>query len=350
MQKNFKKILVVNVNWLGDVVFSAAVFKALKETYSQAQIACLAPSSVKAILESIPFVSEIISYDEEGCHKNLWGKLKLIGQLRQKKFDASFILHRSLTRAFLVFLAGIPIRVGYNTKGRRVFLTHPIPEPQETLHRQDYYLRILEGFGLVVKERKSFLQADPQTLARLDDMLFQKGVGKEDFVSILNPGGNWALKRWPKENFIRLAQKLLVEFEARPNLKIVFSGACKDIPLVQEILKGLSINNQGKIINLTGQLNLKELIAFMKRANLVVSADSGPLHIADSLGTQTIAIFGPTDPTITGPRGSGPSEILRVDVGCNRGPCYYLDCPENTCMRAVTVEDVFEKIKDFIKK
>ena len=346
----FKKILVVNVNWLGDVVFSSAVFKSLKEAYPQAQIFCLAPSRVKEVLESVPFVSKIISYDEEGRHKDLRGKLRLIAELRQNNFDAAFILHRSLTRALLVFCTGIPVRVGYNTKGRGIFLTHKIPEPTQTLHRQDYYLRILEGFGISVNERQSWLEVDSSHLADIDHMLLERGIGDQDFLIVLNPGGNWELKRWPKENSSKLVERLFHEFNGQKNLKIIISGAQKDVPLVKEILDPLPLNSQQKIVNLAGELKLKTLIALMKRANLVVSADTGPLHMAASVGTRTLAIFGPTDPEITGPRGSCPSEVLKVDVGCNRGPCYYLQCPENTCMRAVTAGDVFEKIRECLEK
>src|SRR5262245_11739670 len=116
-----KKVLVVNVNWLGDVIFSAPVFQALKAAYPQSQVSCLAVPRVRAILESIPGIDEIIVYDEEGAHRNPLAKLRLIRELSAKHFDAAFLLHRSLTRALLVFLAGIPQRIGYATKGRGPF-------------------------------------------------------------------------------------------------------------------------------------------------------------------------------------------------------------------------------------
>ena len=347
-QNNFRRILVVNVNWAGDVVFSSAVFEALHEAYPQARISCLAAPRVQEVLESIPFVHEIISYEERGRHKNPWGKLKLIGGLKKKKFDAAFLLHRSLTRALLIFLAGIPVRVGYNTKGRGVFLTRRVPEPSGSLHRQDYYLNLLEAFGIPVKKRESLLAVDLESTKQMNQRLCEFSIEEKDFLLVLNPGGNWDLKRWPKENWTKLIELFLKEFHGQSNFKIILSGSEKDISLVDEILAPLHLNNYSKVANLTGKWTLKELITFLKRSNLLISADSGPLHMASSVGTKTIGIFGPTSPDVTGPRGSGSSQILKVDVGCNRSPCYYLQCPENTCMRAVTVQDVFGLVREWI--
>ena len=112
--KSMNRILVVNVNWLGDVIFSSPIFKALKSAYPEAKISCLAVPRVKEILESIPEIDEIIIYDEKGKHGNPFAKFSLIAKLHREKFDIAFVLHRSWTRALLVFLAGIPQRVGYD--------------------------------------------------------------------------------------------------------------------------------------------------------------------------------------------------------------------------------------------
>ena len=148
------RILVVNVNWLGDVIFSAPVFKALKEVYPQARISCLAVPRVKEVLESIPFIDEIIVYDEKGRHWNPLAKLKFILELRRKHFDVAFLLHRSLTRAFLVYLAGIPRRVGYDAKNLGRLLTHVVDPLDGQAHRSDHYLNIIESYGVPVKDRR----------------------------------------------------------------------------------------------------------------------------------------------------------------------------------------------------
>lgn len=335
--KHYCNILVINVNWIGDVIFSSAVFQALEDAYPSAKISCLAVPRVKEILESVPSIDEIIVYEEDGRHKMPWGKLQLIAQLRRKKFDCVFILHRSLTRALLTFFAGIPVRVGYNTKGRDLYLTHKIQESSDSLHRQDYYLHLLEAFGISIRERQSFLEVDLASQQRVQQLLRSFGIESSDSFVVVNPGGNWDLKRWPQGNFTQLIDQILQEFQ----MKVILTGSQNDTALAQKIIFSL----KRKPVDLTGKVNLKELIALMKMAGLVISADSGPLHIASSVGTKTIGLFGPTSPDITGPRGKGLSQILRFDVGCNRMPCYYLDCPQNICMHAISVQDVLEKVR-----
>ncbi|MBI5149272.1 MAG: lipopolysaccharide heptosyltransferase II [Candidatus Omnitrophica bacterium] len=332
------RILVVNVNWLGDVIFSSPVFKALKDHYPQAKISCLAAPRVREVLESIPAVDEIIIYDEEGEHKNFWGKLKLIGVLSKKHFDAAFLLHRSLTRALLVFLAGIPRRIGYDTKNRSIFLTRRIKAPSvDSLHRVDYYLNVLESFGIPVRDRVTSLAVSPTAESEIHSILKSLGVDEKDYVVVIHPGGNWNLKRWPPANFNLLISQLTRD----PRVKVIITGAESDKGLADEITASLA----RKPVNLAGNISLRQLIALAQRADCMVSADSGPLHIASSVGTPVVGIFGPTDPGITGPRGSGRSVILRYDVGCNRKPCYYSQCPDNICMQAVSVQKVLDAVE-----
>src|SRR3989338_7640318 len=133
-----KNILVVNVNWLGDVIFSTPIFRALKEHYPDAHISCLAVPRVREILECVPEVDEIICYDERGAHRSLLAKWKLSRQLKQNNFDAAFLLRPSRSRAMMLWAAQIPQRIGYGKKGDRAFLTHVIPPLSEEAHRSDY--------------------------------------------------------------------------------------------------------------------------------------------------------------------------------------------------------------------
>ena len=281
-----ERILIVNVNRVGDVIFSSPIFKALKEAYPKARISCLAVPRVKEVLESIPGIDEIIVYDEEGKHRNPMAKLKLIVQLYRKRFDIAFLLHRSLTRALLVYFAGIPQRVGYDIKNRGKFLTHKVDFLDDEVHRSDHYLNVIESFGVPVDDRRCQLQASLSVEKDMENILRSKGIDENDFLVVVNPGGNWDLKRWPSENFSRLINIISNESDA----KIVISGAYKDTALVKKM------NNLGfqDAVDLTGQTDLKQLMALMKRADIVVSGDSGPLHLANSVGSDVIGIYGPT--------------------------------------------------------
>lgn len=329
------KILVVNVNWLGDAVFSSAVFKELKHTYPRARISCLCVPRVRDVLQYCPYVDEMIVYDERGEHRFPWTKLALIAQLRGQRFDAAFLLHRSMTRSLLVFLAGIPLRIGYGkAKG---LLTHPVDRDDQEIHRADFYLKVLEGFGIRVHDRTCELRLEARDAASLDLILAKNGIGGKDEFVVVNTGGNWELKRWSAVAFASLARRLWQDL----HLRSVFSGAQKDKEACQRIASQAGVDS----VVLAGETSLGESLALYKRAAAVISADSGPLHLASSVGADVIAIFGPTRPEITGPRGHGRSQVLFKEIGCNKAPCYHLTCGNNVCMQSVTVDDVCEALK-----
>lgn len=337
-----KKILVVLPNWLGDVIFSVPVFINLKKEYPGASITCLAVPRVKDILECVAPVDQIIEYDEDGRHKTPFGKLGLIGCLRKEKFDSVFLLHRSLTRALLVFLAGIPVRVGYDEKGRGGFLTHKFKSNLNEQHRIDHYLDVIEKFGVKIEERKYSLNISAEIVEEVRLLKEKMGVRDDLFTIIINPGGNWDLKRWPIKNFVKLVTRL----SDIADVQVILTGAPKDKELIEEIL----LDSNGKVIDLSGQTDLKILIGLMAQVDLVVSGDSGPVHMASAVGMDVLALFGPTRSEITAPRGSGNVRILQRNVGCNLQACYHLDCVDNICMQAISVEDVLHEIRQIKNK
>jgi ADP-heptose:LPS heptosyltransferase len=207
----------------------------------------------------------------------------------------------------------------------------------EDVHRCDYYLRVLEDYGIKVQDRLCELRLKDEDKQAVDTKLSKVGIGPTESYVVLNTGGNWDLKRWSAGSFALLAKRLDREF----GLKIVFSGVHKDKENCRRIAKVAGI----RAVILAGETTLGESLALYKRAAAVISGDSGPLHLAHSVGADVIGIFGPTLPSITGPRGSGRVQILFKDEGCNKAPCYHLSCPNNVCMQSVTVDDVCQTFK-----
>ncbi|MBN2097714.1 MAG: lipopolysaccharide heptosyltransferase II [Candidatus Omnitrophica bacterium] len=330
-----KRILIVNVNWRGDVLFSTPFLRAIRENFPEAFIATLVVPRCVPILENNPDLNEIIVFDERGKQRGLWGKMKLIRLLRTKNFDLAFILHRSLTRTLICWLAGIPERVGYYTKKRSLFLTKNIFAQAEPVHKVDYFLKIAQDYGVPVKNRDYQFLISQDNRDYADKLLQEQGVKKGDFLVVLNPGGNWDLKRWPKENFALLGDSLVEKYQAR----VLITGAAKDIKLAEEI--AALMKNQPLL--LCGKTTLGELAALMAKVNLVVANDSGPMHIALSQGAKVIALFGPTAPKITGPYGRGNYTVIQKDVGC-AVPCYELNCTDQRCMKAISVQEVLQAI------
>ena len=340
MKETSKKILIFNVNWLGDVLFSTATIRNIRHNYPDSFIACVIPSRCYPILKGNPHLDEIIIYDEKERQRGTLDKLRFVQLLKTKKFDVVFLLHRSLTRALICRLAGIPERIGYYTKKRGFLLTKRIAHVgRDTLHRIDYYLNVIEKAGLKVEDRYLEFFIDDADMRFLDDFLIKKSIGKDDFLVAINPGGNWLPKRWPEAHWAILADKLITEFGA----KVIITGSYTDIPTVQRI-RGLM---EEKPIIASGVFNLKQLGALCKRLDLFITADTGPLHIANAVGTKRIiALFGPTSPEITGPYPLNNTAILSKDVGC-KVPCYVSRCKDNRCMKAITPEEVIEQIKSY---
>jgi heptosyltransferase-2 len=335
-----KRILIVNVNWRGDVLFSTPFIRALRQSYPESFIATLVVPRCAPILENNPNLNEVIVFDEAGRHRGLRGRLKLINLLRSRKFDTAFLLHRSLTRTLICWLSGIPERIGYYTRKRAMFLTRIIPTPDRQLHKVEYFLNIAREIGIKAAN-KDYVFFPKQADKKYIRGLLQKNRLKEDdFLVVLNPGGNWQLKRWPKENFARLADRLIKEYRA----KIIITGAEADLSLAEDLAK----LTQGRVFIFCGKTTLGELAALMAEADLVISNDSGPMHIAVSQGTKVIALFGPTSAEITGPYGSGNYSVIQKDVSCEV-PCYQLDCGQTRCMEAITVEDVLAAVGQLIK-
>lgn len=333
-----KRILIFNVNWLGDVLFSTATIRNIRRNFPTAFIVCAIPARCYPILKGNPHLDEIIIFDEKEQHRRLYAKMDFVKLLKSKKFDTVFLLHRSFSRALICRLAGIKERVGYYTKKRGFLLTKKIRPPRkDVLHRIDYYLNIIEKAGLKSEDRypEFFFSEEDSKFVR--DFLNKNGVNKDDFLVAINPGGNWLAKRWPKEYWANLADRLIREFGSR----LIITGGYHDMPLIKEIA-GLMKENP---VIACGIFNLKQLGALCKCVSLFITADTGPLHIADSVGAKSIiALFGPTSPDITGPFFRKNAVILQKDAGC-RIPCYVINCKDNRCMKAITPEEVLKEVK-----
>jgi lipopolysaccharide heptosyltransferase II len=332
-----KRILIFNVNWLGDVLFSSATIRNIRRNYPDSYIACAIPSRCYPVLKDNPHLDEVLIFDEQDRHKGMLAKLNFVNLLKKKKFDTVFLLHRSFSRTLICRLAGIKERIGHYTKKRAFLLTKKImPPPKDSLHRIDYYLDVIEKSGLRVEDRYLDFYVSPQDEAQVDNFFKKHSIKPGDFVVALNPGGNWMPKRWPPDYWAVLADKLIGQYKA----KVIITGSIADLLLAGQIKDAM---RQAPLVA-CGVFNLKQLGALARRVDLFITADTGPLHIANAVGAKKIiAIFGPTAKSITGPYPATNVMVIQKDVGCCI-PCYKVKCSDNRCMRAVTPEDVLAKV------
>jgi lipopolysaccharide heptosyltransferase II len=286
------------------------------------------------MLESNPRLNDVIIYDEDGEHRSLFGKLKLIVSLRGKRFDTAFLLHRSFTKALIVLLAGVKERIGYPGKRRAKLLTKIVEEPLEELHKVEYFLNIAAACGIVPRSRSYEFFTDDDDKKAAARLLASSGISDKDKVVVLCPGGNWDPKRWPKESFARLADMLSEKLGAR----IVISGAGKDVKLASQIKELM----KARPVITAGMTTLRQLAAVLAMADLVIANDTGPMHLAVAMKARTIALFGPTSSALTGPYGEGNYTVIFKNDICDV-PCYDLTCRDNRCMARIKVEDVFNE-------
>ena len=337
-----KRILIVAVNWMGDLIFMTPAIRAIRRAYPDSFIACLAPLRGLDLLKGHPHLDEVIPLKE--C-RGLGGFFQwgpIFRRLRAGRFDTAFLFHRSFTRTFVVWLAGIRERIGYRTWKRGWLLTTAVDPPRkDSVHKAVWFLKMLEETGL----RTDGLHYDVGLLSEdhqvARTILSEWRVGFQDRLVALHPGANWRLKRWPAAYFARLGDDLAEHYRA----KVVFIGDRGDLPLVEKIIGQM----RTRPLIATGKTTFRQLGALLAQSRLLISNDSGPLHLGLAVGTPVIALFGPTDPKLTGPLEDSKAVTLFGSIGCPV-PCYQLQCPVNLCMNQISVEQVLMAAGRFLKE
>jgi len=333
------KILVFTTNWLGDALFLSPLLAGLKSNFTQSHIAVLSVPRVKDVFKNNPDVDEMITYEEKLRHGGVIGRLGIIRKLRRERFDTAFIIKPSLTRTLILKFSGINKIIGFDNPKSGWLLTVKIPQPSRVLHKIDYFLTMLEHLGLKINQRRYEFFPSEEDKSYIKELFIQKNIERDLPLIVVNPGANWLPKRWPAESLAELIKRIKQKFQ----LNIAISGADKDRQLSRRIIE----QSGGGAFDFTGETTLGQLGALMQEARIVISADSGPMHIAAATGRKVVALFGPTSAVITGPYPPGEHIIIQKDVGC-KVPCYDSTCNDYRCMKAITVDEVLEKIAQLL--
>lgn len=316
--------------------------RAIRENFPKAHISILAKPWVAPIFENSIHVDEIMIYDSAGRHKGIRGRLRLARDLSVYRFEAAILLQNAFEAALITFLAGIPCRIGYNTDGRSLLLTHSVvckPEYKKK-HQTDYYLDILRGAGLMDGSQDLYFTVSSQQQARAQEILSEHGISKEETIAGINPSATFGpAKQWPLERYARLADKIKDYADCR----ILVFGGPDDIRLGREISQMM----RHAAVDLSGKTQLGEAMALIEQCSLFVTNDSGLMHVAAALNVPLIAIFGSTNATATGPLGS-KSRIVQVPIACS--PCLKPECPEGhlNCMDQIDVDMVFDVAREML--
>jgi len=320
------RILVREVNWLGDAVLTLPALAALDRRFPQAEITILAKPWVAGLLRGQPGVDRVIEYDAPG----LRGRWELAQRLRPFAFELAVLFPNSLDAALIPWLAGIPRRVGFGTDCRTRLLTDRVPLPEKRRHQVFRYLRVVEAVG-ASGDAVPVLRATPEADAAAERLLKESGVDPDEPFLALNPGSIYGdAKRWLPERFAAAADRIAKTRKTR----VLLIGSAKEGP----ILEAIGGRMQTAAVQLGGRTDLTSLIGILRRARLLVTNDTGAMHVAAAIGTPVLTIIGPTDPIATGPLGAR-TRVVQHPVPCS--PCLLRTCPiDHRCMERIEVEDV----------
>ncbi|HLX58060.1 MAG TPA: lipopolysaccharide heptosyltransferase II [Ktedonobacteraceae bacterium] len=350
-----RRILVIRLDLIGDLVLSMTVVRALKRSYAGAQIDLLALPSSAQIVRDDPDLCEIISYDPNAWRRpkalfqarNWLAALALMRRLRSRRYDIAVSVFGNWA-AIMAVLSGAQRRVGFGREGYPGFMTDSLAgrhwQPGERLHEVDYCLKLARAAGVSVTpgDRIPRLFVAPATRLELEALLHEARIQEDKpLIACHVSSNNGQSKRWPIPYWATLLDRLIRE----QGVQVVLTGAPNDLPLIERITSRM----QEQPVNLAGKTSLEQLAALLQRADLLISGDSGPMHIAAAVGTPLIAIHGPTDPTHSGPV-SPSATILKSGIWCS--PCYNAkdtaDCRFYTtqCMKNITPAQVFQVVKE----
>ena len=355
-----KRILVLRMDLIGDLVLSLVVVRLLKKTYPDAEIDLLAlPTSGKVVIGD-PDLAEIITYDP-----NIWRRPKALLQeknwrelralryhLQARKYDLAISVFGPWA-ALIAVLSGAQRVLGFAQESYPGLLTDTVPGQHwatgDHLHEVDYCLRLAQAAGASVDpdDRIPTLSVSVEAQKDIQALLQREGIGREKpIIACHVSSNNGHAKRWPTSYWAKLADRLIHE----DDITVIFTGASDDLPLIASITKRM----HEQPYNLAGKTNLSQLAALLKVANLLITGDSGPMHIAAAVGTALIAIHGPTDPALSGPV-SPHATVLRDTIWCS--PCYKAkgtpaDCRFHTtqCMKNILPDQVLRVVHEKLQQ
>jgi heptosyltransferase-2 len=355
-----RRILVRGVNWLGDAVMTTPALLRLREKFPAAHITLLTQSKLADLWRHHPAINKTIGFTAEE------GVFAIAKKLRAGKFDLALVLPNSPRAALEVFLAGIPRRIGYARPWRNFFLTQavatrtgvvkmrkrPVAEIRRLAagenigswkleignskaHHIHEYLHLVAALGASPEPLAPQLAVTPE---EIEAAKIKFGLDKiSQPVFGLNPGAEYGpAKRWPAEKFIAAAK----EIQQRTNCVWLMFGGKNDAKLTTQIESEFQTSNF-KFQNLAGKTSLRELMALLKVCHVVLTNDTGPMHVAAALGAPVVVPFGSTSPELTGPGllGDVQNRLIKSDAPCS--PCFLRECPiDFRCMNGIGVERV----------
>lgn len=330
-------ILVRMPNWIGDLVMATPVLTDLRKAFPESSITAMCRSPICELLREDASLDELFCFTKPTNNfLKREEKRDIISKMKGGKYDLGILLTNSFSSAWWFWQGGVKRRIGFASNLRSFLLTDSPAYPKGKMHQVDVYKKLLEPLGISKSESSPRLYVSEKEVEESKELLFQRGYARGKKLVGINPGAAYGTaKCWPPERYCDLAKQLLEE-----DVFVVFFGDAASYDLVKAICQGLP----SKVMNLAGVTSLRELACLIKDCDVLVTNDSGPMHIAAAFGTPLVALFGSTDDQATGPYGHS-SSVITKRVSCS--PCLKRVCPiDFRCMTQISVEEVARKVRE----
>ena len=342
-ERRIDRILVRGTNWVGDALLTVPALASLKHNFPQAEITVLAKKWVAPVYAAHPAVDDVMFFDRDGAHQGWRGLLRLAGEIRRRHFDLAVLFQNAIQAALIVRLAGIPLRMGYNTDGRG-FLLNPsvrLEPADKTVHETEYYQRMLARAGLEIVPGRPVFHLTPEVEKRAEERLRTLNPDRGFMVGLAPGAAFGTAKQWMPERFAEAADRLIAE---RGGLALLF-GSRGEAAITAKVSEAMD----NAAYDLAGQTDLTEAAALIKRCDLFITNDSGLMHVAAGVGTPLVTIFGSTNPATTAPA-TDRFRMVRHEVPC--APCMKPHCEKerHLCMELATVDEVVAAAKALLEQ
>jgi lipopolysaccharide heptosyltransferase II len=318
-----QRIACFHLNQLGDLLFSLPALYNLRRAFPEAHIASVVRPNLRSLLEMSRLVDEVV----ERPYGTIWTDIRVSKNLREKKFDIGVLFSTSPAVFLISVLAGIPFRIGFAYSPGRFLLSRTAPFVPPPSTRNNLELVKVMGCSVEKTDYVGLIKPTVESHLEAKRLLASAGLDESRHYAVLGPGtsGGREVKRWSDEGFAQVAARLAAEY----SLRSIVVGASSGSRIPQ-------INSD--VVDLTGRTSVGTLAAILERASLFVGVDSGVMHLAAAVGTPVVALFGPTDPTVTGPQGEG-HQVVYMDLPCR--PCLKKECKiGRMCMEDITADKV----------
>ncbi len=331
-----EKILIRGPNWVGDAVLAIPAMKAVRARYPGAEITLLVRPWVAGLFSSAPFVDKVWSEMRPATLRD-W--IRVTRDIRQRKFDLALLLPNSFESALMMFMGRVKERIGYATDGRSWMLTNAVAIAPQPRHQVQYYLDLVKTLSGIIDSSSIQIEATASERDSARQLLAEEGIPLIGRFLVLNPGAAYgSAKRWHQDRFAGVADHLACEL----GLDVAIIGSESERAIAEQVRDRIT---RGTAV-LNGRTSLETLIGVLAESSLMITNDSGPMHIAAALGIPTVAIFGSTDERVTGPYGPR-TRVVKHPVECS--PCLLRECPiDHRCMNAVTVDEVCRAAKELV--